>query len=106
MTISGSHVISPSHYMLVKILHDVGFNVQIPGLPPFVVPSTFTHGTVRSGRGVTMQQSPVTLAYAMTDFRCQGQTFHWVIVDLKKPTGRGCFTSPSTSAYVHTIIPF
>jgi hypothetical protein len=68
---------------------------------------TFTYGTVRGGRGVTMQQFPATLAYAMTDFRSQGRTFHRVIVNLKKPTVRGCFASPSNPVYVLcTIIPF
>lgn len=102
-TLSGTNTISTPPFMLVKILHDVGFNIQIPGLPPNVVPIetiTFTHGNIKGGRGVKLQQFPVTLAYAMTDFKCQGRTFHGVIVDIKKPTGRGAHSSPATSAYV------
>ena len=39
-----------------------------------------------------------TLAYAITDYKCQAKTFEWVVVDIKKPGGRG--SSPAASAYV------
>jgi hypothetical protein len=93
----------PLKYMLVKIEHDVGFNIQLPGLPPSVVPIEpvrFTVGSINGGRGVTLEQFPATLAYVMTDYRCQGQTFTSLISDIKRPTGRGSHSSPSTSAYV------
>jgi len=50
------------------------------------------------GRSVTLEQFPVTLAYAITDYKCQGKTFEYVVVDLKTPSGRG--SSWPTSAYV------
>jgi hypothetical protein len=100
--ISDDHIISPK-YMLMKLNQDVGLNIQLPGLSPFVVPIEpvkFTFDNVKGGRGVTLKQFPATLAYAMTDYKCQGQTFSAVIIDIKKPTGRGSHSSPSTSAYV------
>ena len=49
------------------------------------------------GRGVTLRQFPVVLAYAITDYKCQGQTYITALVDLKRPTNG----SPSaTSGYV------
>ena len=89
--------------MLVKIEYDVGFNIQLPGLPPSVIPiepMRFTVGSINSGKGVTLEQFPATLAYVITDYRCQGQTCTWLISDIKKPTGPGSHSSPSTSAYV------
>lgn len=47
-----------------------------------------------------MNQFPVTLAHAITDYKCQAKTFHAIIADLQKPSGFGCGSSPSTSAYV------
>ena len=40
---------------------------------------------------------PVTLAYAITDFKCQGRTFNWVLCDIEKPRNG---PTPTTSAYV------
>ena len=74
--------------MLVKLLHDVDVNVSIPGLPPSVVaiePVEFRYNG-RDGKHVKLLQFPFTLAYAITDYKCQGQSFERVIVDLKKPT--------------------
>ena len=75
--------------MLIKLNHDVGVQVAIPGLPPSVIgiePVSLTYNP-----------NNATLAYAITDYKCQGQTFTWVIVDLKKPN-RG--SSPTSSPYV------
>ena len=49
------------------------------------------------GKTITYFQFPATLAYAITDYKCQGQTFTWVIVDLKKPSRA---LLPSSSPYV------
>ncbi len=90
--------------MLVKLLHDTGGNVTLPGFPANVVPievgKPFTYYKPRGGQ-VTMEQFPVTLAYAITDYKCQAKTLHSIISDLQKPSGFGSggFT-PSTSAYV------
>ena len=83
--------------MLVKLLHEVDVNISIPGLPPSVVaiePAEFRHNA-REGKYVKLIQFPFTLAYAITDYKCQGSTFEWVIVDLKRPTfGFSTVTSP------------
>jgi hypothetical protein len=89
--------------MLVKLLHDTGFNISLPGLPPNVVPlevaKAFNYYKPHGGR-VTMEQFPVTLAYAITDYKCQAKTFDSIISDLHKPSGFGSGFTPSTSAYV------
>ena len=46
---------------------------------------------------MTYSQFPITLAYAITDYKCQGQMFRWVVVDLKKPNGG---YSPTSSPHV------
>ena len=51
----------------------------------------------RSGKAMWYSQFPITLAYAITDYKCQGQTCRWVIVDLKRPRGG---YSPISSPYV------
>jgi len=84
--------------MLVKLKHDVGIQIALPGFPPSVIGIEPVLSTYNGSHGktVTYLQFPVTLAYAITDYKCQGQTFEWVIVDLKKPSGR----SPASSPYV------
>ena len=82
-----NNITSPPAYMLVKLLHAVDVNVSIPGLPGSVVaiePVEFRYNG-RDNKYVKFLQFPFTLAYAMTDYKCQGQTFEWVVVDLKKP---------------------
>jgi hypothetical protein len=89
-------------YILVKVLHDPGFIISLPGLPTGVVPievAKFTYYKPHGG-DVTLEQFPVTLAYIITDFKCQGKTFRWIIVDMKAPTGFGSGSSSATSAYV------
>jgi len=85
--------------MLVKLLHDVGIDVSLPGLPPSVVPIEAIEFRYDGGQGkhVKLTQFLVTLAYAITDYKCQGQTFNWIIVDLKRPSSGN---SPSDSPYV------
>ena len=85
--------------MLIKLKHDVGVQVAIPGLPPSVIgiePISLTYNADH-GKKITYIQFPATLTYAIMDYKCQGQTFEWVIVDLKKPN-RG--SSPTSSPYV------
>ena len=84
--------------MLIKLKHDVGVEIALPGLPPSVIgiePALLTYNASH-GKTFTYFQFPVTLAYAITDYKCQGQTFTWVIVDLKKPSDH----SPASSPYV------
>ena len=88
--------------MLVKLLHNPGFAISLPGLPQNVVPIepvTFTYSKPQAGK-VTMEQFPVTLAYSITDYKCQGKTFNSIICDIKRPRGSGSAFTPSTSAYV------
>jgi hypothetical protein len=72
--------------------------ISVPGLPPSVVPlhpTQFTC-TFKSKRKVTFRQFPVTLAFAITDYKCQGETyFNGMIVDIKKPSfGSSSASSP------------
>src|SRR5579859_1999326 len=54
-------------------------------------------GTQLAMEDMLNSDSLVTLAYAITDFKCQGQTFDWIWADIKKPpTG----FSPCMSPYV------
>ena len=87
LTGSENNITGPPTYMLVKLLHEVDVNVSIPGLPASVVAielAEFRYNG-RDSKYVKFIQFPFTLAYAMTDYKCQGQTFEWLIVDLKKP---------------------
>ena len=92
-------IATPPAYMLVKLKHDVGIEVSLPGLPSSVVgiePVSLTYNGGR-GKAVTYFQFPITLTYAITDYKCQGQMFTWVIVDLKKLSGG---YSPTSLPYV------
>jgi hypothetical protein len=89
-------VIPLPDYMLVRLPNK---GISIPGLPPDMVaiePIRFRYSPGR-GRNVTLRQFPVVVAYAITDYKCQGQTYTYVLVDLTKPA-KGC--PPPTSAYV------
>lgn len=94
MTPSG--VIDLPTYILVR-LPSKSQIIQIPGLPENVVPiwpESFRYD-VGHGRWAKLRQFPVTLAYAITDFKCQGQTYEWLRVDIKKPqTGAASVMSP------------
>ncbi len=85
---------------MVKLKHDVAIEIALPGLPQSVVgikPKSITYNVNHSGKTTTYTQFPTTIAYAITDYKCQGKTFKQVIVDLKKPSGR---YSPTSSPYV------
>lgn len=76
--------ISIPEYILVKVQD---LQLQLPSLLYGIVPLQPVIFTWSAGRccSVKMQQFPVTLAYAMTDYKCQGQTFDQVLLDLQKP---------------------
>jgi len=85
--------------MLIKLKYDVGIEIALSGLPPSVIgiePISITYKASLK-KPVTYSQFLITLAYAITDYKCQGQKFRWVIVDLKKPDGG---YSPASSLYV------
>jgi len=91
-----SAIIDLPQYMLVRLQSKEKL-IHIPGLPENVVPiwpEPFKYN-VRHGRWVKLRQFPVTLAYAITDFKCQAQTYEWLRVDIKKPhTGAASVMSP------------
>jgi len=90
-------ITTPPAYMLVKLNHDAGINIALPGLHPSVIGIEPERLSYRVGeKYIAFTQFPVTLAYAITDYKCQGQTYTWVIADLKKPSR----PSPSSSPYV------
>ena len=57
--------------MLVKLLHTTLINVCLTGLPPHVVPIEVVKFVYYNGGQVTMEQFPVTVAYAIMDYKCQ-----------------------------------
>ena len=83
--------------MLVKV--DEKLNISIAGLPPSVVPIAPVQFTYRArpGKHVRLRQFPVTLAFTITDFKCQGQTLNRILCDLDRPR---IGSAPSTSPYV------
>ena len=97
MLIHDEIITIPPAYMLIKLNHDVGVQVTIPGLPPSVISIEPVLLTYNAGhdKKMTYIQFPATLAYAITDYKYQGQTFKWVIVDLKKLNrGSSLISSP------------
>ena len=92
----GIGILSAPQYMLVKLRSEETV-VQIEGLPPDVVPiwpESFRYNAGH-GRWVRLLQFPATLAYAISDYKCQGQTYDFLRVDIKKPnTGNASVMSP------------
>jgi hypothetical protein len=73
-------------YMLVRVPEN---KIKIGDFPVGVVPlerSKFKFRIPNTSIGATYLQFPVTLAYAITDYKCQGETYHdRVLTDLQKP---------------------
>lgn len=95
------NIITAPEYILVEITEGPGKNIQIPGLPRAVVPLSPVKFWYNAGHGrqVCLEQFPLTLAYARTDFKAQGQTMlHGAVLDLQRPVSRG--KTPSTLPYV------
>jgi hypothetical protein len=93
-TTSDAQVFYPPKYMLVKIQDGPASEVTIPGLPVGVVliePIEFTYREGgrrynRQGRWIKLLQFPVTLGYAITDYKAQGSTYpNAILLDLKRP---------------------
>src|SRR5205814_9139880 len=81
--------------------HTVSTVESISGLPPHVFPIEpvdFMYSFKRRSKiKVKLCHFPVILAYSITDYKRQSQTYDYVIVDLKKPsTGY----APTASTYV------
>lgn len=80
----------PPEYMLVQVADS---SVSIPDLPSSVVPIHPVQFTryFKSKHSVVFRQFPVTLAFAITDYKCQGETYsEGMIVDIKKPSFGSC----------------
>jgi ABC-type dipeptide/oligopeptide/nickel transport system ATPase component len=93
-----STIVDLPEYMLVRLCPKPGDPaVQISGLPLNVVPiypESFKYNEGH-GRWARLRQFPATLAYAITDFKCQSQTYEWLRVDIKKPhVGAASVMSP------------
>ena len=98
---SGRVISPPAAYMLVKL---PGKEFRLGSFPVGVFPLKLSTSTfeIRRNRKVirsaTFKQFPVTLAYAITDYKCQGETYaNGLLTDLRKPlTG----SSEAASLYV------
>ena len=79
-------IISPPMYMLIKVPTSTA---NVGQLLAGVIPlrrSTITFNIMRTGIGAKYKQFPVTLAYAITDYKCQGETFSdGLLADLQTP---------------------
>lgn len=79
-------IISAPVFMLVKV---PGSDVKIGEFPVGVIPlrrSDFTFRPAKTKIGVKYKQFAVTLAYAITDYKCQGETYSdGLLTDLRKP---------------------
>ena len=79
----------PPAYVLVQMIRTRASTLD--GLQPGVLPitplsRTFTITTANGNKPtVTRQQLPITPAYAFTDYRSQGQTIEYCIVDIGTP---------------------
>lgn len=94
------NIITAPEYILVEITEGLGKNIQIPGLPRALVPLAPVKFWYNAGHGrrVRLQQFALTLAYACTDFKAQGQTMlHAAILDIQRSARE---TTPSASPYV------
>jgi ATP-dependent exoDNAse (exonuclease V) alpha subunit len=98
----GVHILTyPPAMVLFK--PDNECRVQISGLPEGVIPIFPVERTFQvSGKNgkkttVTRRQLPITPGYAYTDYRGQGQTIEYVIVDVGKPPS---FALSAFNAYV------
>jgi hypothetical protein len=77
-------VISPPAYMLVKVPK---INIRLGHFPASVIPLKPSSFTFKIHKGsAKFRQFAVTLAYAITDYKCQGETyFNGLLCDLQTP---------------------
>jgi hypothetical protein len=95
---STSGIIDLPDYMLVRLQPKTDDEtIHLSGLPVNVVPIWPESFKYNAGHGkwARLKQFPVTLAYAITDFKCQSQTYEWLRVDIKRPhVGASSVMSP------------
>ena len=95
LTIPSSGVVEPRYpptYVLIRLLHTKVQGLQ--GLPDNVLPlvpisrSFIVNDPVLGKKTAKRKQLPLTAAYALTDYRGQGQTLYPVVIDIgRTPTG-------------------
>ena len=82
------NIITTPEYILIQIIEGPGKNIQIPGLPHGVIaltPKKFWYNAGH-GRCAYLKQFALTLAYACTDYKAQGQTMlHGAVLDIQRP---------------------
>jgi hypothetical protein len=69
------HVITAPTFMLVKV---PGSQVQVGHFPVGVIPLErldISFKVAKTSIGTKYKQFPVTLAYVITDYKCQGETY-------------------------------
>ena len=79
-------IISAPAYMLVKVPES---QVKVGHFPVGIIPlkrSNLSFKVPKTSIGAKYQQFAITLAYAITDYKCQGETyFDGLLTDLKTP---------------------
>ena len=87
-------------YAKVVYVHLPGCGISIPGQEVDVVPLfpvsvrieyRFAGSTGLSAKGFSRRQIPIVPAYAYTDFKSQGRTLDFAIVDLASARGQGVY---------------
>jgi hypothetical protein len=79
------HIVSPPAYMLVRV---PGSKVKLGHLPVGVIAMPLSTITVKVGikGSAAFRQFAATLAYAIMDYKCQGDTYiDGLLSDLRKP---------------------
>ena len=92
------NIVTTPEYILVEIIEGPGKNIQISGLPRGVValdPVKFWYNAGH-GRRAYLEQFALTLAYARTDYKAQGQTMlYGAVLDIQRPArGPSALASP------------
>ncbi|KAJ3572998.1 hypothetical protein NP233_g2711 [Leucocoprinus birnbaumii] len=91
--------------VLIKFRPDLPTDIRFTGLEDGIIPITPSEVrfTLEASEGkkfrVWRRQLALTQAYAFTDYKSQGQTIPYVIVDMATPPGRGSKLTPF-NAYV------
>lgn len=84
--VQAGRIISAPAYMLVKV---PGSQVKVGHFPVGVIPlkrSDLSFSVPKTSIGAKYKQFAVTLAYAITDYKCQGETYlEGLLTDLKTP---------------------
>jgi hypothetical protein len=80
--------VSPSELLLL-IRIAPKYSCDIEGLPHNIFTLDWERFTYYGGKdnSVALGQFPVVLSYAITHYKCQGQTYDAIVADLRKPQG-------------------